>query len=207
MSREHPYLPPACMQRRSAASAIAQHLVFRLRYGACNQSCGVSLLWKLHSSSSVLIVMEFKLWRDAVTRSRWFRVALDVAVIVLLNIINAVIRVRQATGLVVYRGFFCEDRSIRLPDREEIVPTWALLLGALGIPLATVRRWFITVGLSCRATRPIKKTNNYFRKWNFNSPLPLEETKNHQAKFLFPFSEKLSPMLETHGSLFQKNIK
>ncbi len=42
---------------------------------------------------------------------------------------------------------------------------------------------------------------NYFERGNLTVFCPWRK-QIHQAKFLFPFSEKLSPMLERHGSFF-----
>ena len=40
--------------------------------------------------------------------------------------------------MTVRRGFFCDDESIKLPYLVGTVPTWALILGSLGVPLLTV---------------------------------------------------------------------
>ncbi len=73
------------------------------------------------------------------SRSRWLRVFLDVLVIILLFLVVVVVNAVRAAGWVFERGFFCEERSIRLPFRHDTVPAWALFLAALSIPTLTVR--------------------------------------------------------------------
>ena len=66
------------------------------------------------------------------------RVACDaLAIAALVAILVPVIVVNNA-GRVVQRGFFCDDESIRLPSKDETVPTWALFLASLGLPTLTV---------------------------------------------------------------------
>ena len=45
----------------------------------------------------------------------------------------------EANGIITKRGFYCNDESIRYPYRPDTVPTLALVVGSVGIPLVAVR--------------------------------------------------------------------
>lgn len=70
---------------------------------------------------------------------RWWRVATDVLVLVLLGCLALFLELAGEKGLSVRRGFFCDDESIRYPYQPHpAVPTWALVVGTLSISIATV---------------------------------------------------------------------
>lgn len=79
------------------------------------------------------------LWCGMVIQSRWFRVALDLLVLVLLVLMVVVVKVTQTQDLIVQRGFFCEDTSIRLPYKDDTIPYWGVFLAALSINILAVR--------------------------------------------------------------------
>ena len=70
---------------------------------------------------------------------RWWRVATDLVVLVILGCITLFLDQAGERGLSVRRGFFCDDESIRYPyQAHPAVPSWALVVGTLSIPIATV---------------------------------------------------------------------
>ena len=38
-----------------------------------------------------------------------------------------------------YRGFFCDDETLRHPYRDSTVPTWALVIASYGLPTIVFR--------------------------------------------------------------------
>ena len=72
-------------------------------------------------------------WLLCLWRTLWDAAALVGLVLVLVGA-----RVARSRGSVVRRGFFCDDESIRLPYHDSTVPTWALLLGTIAIPVLSV---------------------------------------------------------------------
>ena len=71
-------------------------------------------------------------------RTTWARLVCDLVALGALFIIFIGAYVAANRGVVVRRGFFCDDESIKLPYMESTVPTWALALGSLGVPLLMV---------------------------------------------------------------------
>lgn len=70
---------------------------------------------------------------------RWWRVATDVLVLLLLGCLALFLELAGMKGLSVRRGFFCDDESIRYPYQPHpAVPTWALVVGTLSISITTV---------------------------------------------------------------------
>lgn len=71
-------------------------------------------------------------------KTTWARLACDLVSLGALCIIVIGTYVAANRGFIVRRGFFCDDESIKLPYLVGTVPTWALVLGSLGMPLLTV---------------------------------------------------------------------
>ena len=71
----------------------------------------------------------------------WSRVLTDLLAIAILGALELGVYLAEKNGVVAERrGFFCDDTSIRLPFKDSTVPSWALLLSAVSIPLLAVRR-------------------------------------------------------------------
>ena len=75
----------------------------------------------------------------------WRRSVFDLITILLLLILFIGTYVAENTGAIVKRGFYCDDSSIRFPFRESTVPSWALVVSALSIPLLAVSQIFFTL--------------------------------------------------------------
>ena len=71
-------------------------------------------------------------------RTTWARLVCDLVGLGALLIIFIGTYIAANRGVIVRRGFFCDDESIKLPYLVSTVPTWALILGSLGVPLLTV---------------------------------------------------------------------
>lgn len=70
------------------------------------------------------------------------RVLCDSLALAFLIIFLIIGQALEVNGIVTKRGFYCDDESIRYPYRPDTVPTWALVVGSVGIPLVAVR-WTI----------------------------------------------------------------
>ena len=68
------------------------------------------------------------------------RVLCDSVAIAFLVIFLIIGTILEDNGIVTRRGFYCDDESIRYPYRPDTVPTWALVVGSVGIPLVAVRQ-------------------------------------------------------------------
>ena len=68
------------------------------------------------------------------------RVLCDSVAIAFLVIFLIIGTILENNGIVTRRGFYCDDESIRYPYRPDTVPTWALVVGSVGIPLVAVSR-------------------------------------------------------------------
>lgn len=66
------------------------------------------------------------------------RVACDLVALGVLLILFIGLYVAGITGHIVHRGFFCDDESLKLPYLDSTVPTWALVISSLGVPLLGV---------------------------------------------------------------------
>ena len=70
---------------------------------------------------------------------QWWRTGTDVVVLLILGCLALFLDLAGDKGLVVKRGFFCDDNSIRFPYKSQAaVPSWGLLLGCLLIPMVAI---------------------------------------------------------------------
>ena len=67
------------------------------------------------------------------------RVVCDGVAIAFVVVFLIIGQALESSGIITRRGFYCDDDSIRFPYRPDTVPTWALVVGSVGIPLAAVR--------------------------------------------------------------------
>lgn len=68
-------------------------------------------------------------------KRRLVRVLLDLGAALLIAVLVAATYACERRGYVKHRGFFCDDPSIRYPFKVGTVPTWALVISSLGIPM------------------------------------------------------------------------
>lgn len=69
----------------------------------------------------------------------WSRVLTDLLAFIILGALELGVYLAEKNGVVAERrGFFCDDTSIRLPFKDSTVPSWALTLSAVCIPLLAV---------------------------------------------------------------------
>ncbi|KAL5457247.1 hypothetical protein EMCRGX_G034494 [Ephydatia muelleri] len=66
------------------------------------------------------------------------RVLCDSLALAFLIIFLIIGQALEVNGIVTKRGFYCDDESIRYPYRPDTVPTWALVVGSVGIPLVAL---------------------------------------------------------------------
>jgi len=66
------------------------------------------------------------------------RLACDLVALGTLLILLIGLYVAGITGRIVRRGFFCDDESLKLPYLDSTVPSWALIIASLGVPLLGV---------------------------------------------------------------------
>ena len=66
------------------------------------------------------------------------RILCDSLAIAVLAVLFFIGQALENNGIVTRRGFYCDDESIRYPYRPDTVPTWALVVGSVGIPLLAV---------------------------------------------------------------------
>ena len=73
----------------------------------------------------------------------WSRVLTDLLALGILGALELGVYLAEKNGVVAERrGFFCDDTSIRLPFKESTVPSWALSLCAVFIPLLAVSSYY-----------------------------------------------------------------
>lgn len=66
------------------------------------------------------------------------RVLCDSVALVFFIVFLVIGEFLEINGVVTRRGFYCDDESIRYPYRPDTVPTWALVIGSVGIPLVAL---------------------------------------------------------------------
>ncbi|XP_076462084.1 phospholipid phosphatase 1-like [Babylonia areolata] len=64
-----------------------------------------------------------------------FRAFVD---IVCLCVVSGPILLISVAAEPIHRGFFCDDRSLKHPYREDTVPTWILALVSMGLPIICI---------------------------------------------------------------------
>ena len=76
--------------------------------------------------------------RDRKLKISGVRVVCDLVALGILLGLWIGLYVAGITGRIVRRGFFCGDESLKLPYQDSTVPTWALAISSLGVPLLGV---------------------------------------------------------------------
>ena len=67
------------------------------------------------------------------------RLVCDLVALAVLLVLFVGLYVAGITGRIVRRGFFCDDESLKLAYLDSTVPSWALIIASLGLPLLGVR--------------------------------------------------------------------